>query len=214
MKKIICIEGADGSGKSSLAKTIIEETTKRGLSSRVIGRRGADGGPFIGRITSLCQDLAENGTASITKADFHLRLGREYLRANECLSAKADVVILDRFVLSVLSRIRVDGNDARCFIPHLRDIVSVSGLTATIYCNCAFNTAWTRVGKDVESGKRVGLTPKERRGRPYLKKLHEAMSDDFSKLKWLPSRHRIDTDKGFGKMKEQVLALFDNGVFG
>lgn len=214
MKKIICIEGADGSGKSSLAKTIIEECTRRGLTSRIIGRRVEDGGPFIGRVTSICQELAEAGAASVTEADFHLRLGREYLRANECRRAKADVVILDRFVLSVLSRMRVDGNDARRFIPHLRDIVSVSGLTATIYCNCAFDTAWKRVAKDVESGKRDGLTPKERRGRTYLKKLHEAMRDDFSRLKWLPVRHPIDTDKGIDKMKEQVLAVFHKGIFG
>ena len=191
MKTVICIEGADGSGKSTLAKLLIGECESRGLRCQIIGRRSEDSSPDIGRITSLSQDL---DSGAPPEAAFHLRIAREYLRTEECRRSEADVVILDRFILSVLSRLRTDGTKTEQYMDHLKDIARRAQLAATIFCDCPFEIAWQRVNEEVEDGRRVTLSPKEAKGEPYLRQLHDAMTADFQGLSWIGEKYLFPTN--------------------
>jgi thymidylate kinase len=117
-------------------------------------------------------------------------------------------VILDRFVLSVLSRIRVDGESGSTFLPHLKDIAVRSTLAATIYCDCSFETAWDRVNAEVRNGGRAALSPKEMKGPIYLRRLHDAIKADFDRLDWIGAKYSIATDRGIETMMDQCGPLF------
>ena len=207
MKTVICIEGADGSGKSTLAKLLIYECESRGLQCQVIGRRYGDSSPDIGRITALSQELDKEAPP---EAGFHLRIAREYLRAEECRRAEVDVVILDRFILSVLSRLRTDGTDAGRYMEHLKEIALLAELAATILCDCPFEIAWQRVNAEVESGYRANLSPKEAKGEGYLRLLHKSMQTDFKQLTWIGSKHLIPTYMGTQTSLDHCSVLVDN----
>ena len=193
MKTVICIEGADGSGKSTLAKLLIGECESQGLRCQVIGRKAEDSSPDIARITALSQELDRDAPP---EAGFHLRIAREYLRAEACRQSDANVVILDRFILSVLSRLRTDGTDAEPYIEHLKAIARRAELAATIFCECPFEIAWQRVNEEVQRGRRLALSPKEAKGEAYLRLLHNSMQLDFEKLTWIGSKHSIPTHVG------------------
>ena len=205
MKTVICIEGADGSGKSTLSKYIVEKCQSLDWSWEIIGRRANDSSADIGKITSLSQHLDVDAPP---QAGFHMRLAREYLRAEQALCSAARIVVLDRFVLSVLSRIRVDGTHPELYIDTIKDIALRSTLDATIYCDCDFEIAWQRVNAEVESGRRTSLSPKERKGATYLRQLHEAIKDDFDHLSWIGQKHSIATDQGLDTMERQCDIVF------
>ena len=207
MKTVICIEGADGSGKSTLAKLLIGECQSVGLRCQVIGRRTADSSPDIGRITALSQELDRDAPPD---AGFHLRIAREYLRAEACRQSDANVVILDRFILSVLSRMRTDGTNAESYLEHLRAIARRAELAATIFCECPFETAWQRVNEEVQRGRRLALSPKEAKGESYLRLLHNSMRDDFEKLTWIGAKHSIPTHLGTQISLNHCRVLIDN----
>ena len=206
MKTVICIEGADGSGKSTLAKLLIGECQSRGLRCQVIGRRTEDSSADIGRITALSQELDKEAPP---EAGFHLRIAREYMRAEECRRSEADVVVLDRFVLSVLSRIRTDGTKVQPYIEHLKDIVRRANLAATVFCDCPFETAWKRVTDEVQTGGRAALSPKEAKGEQYLRLLHESMSTDFENLTWIGAKHSIATFTGVQASRDRCKLVIE-----
>lgn len=209
MKIVICIEGADGSGKSRLSAELVELCDQRGLTSKVIGRKAADATPAIGAITALTQDLLRKHQVDSPEADIHLRLAREHLRAEECRRSSADIVVLDRFVLSVLSRVRVNRLADERLVSQLCDIAVKAELQATLYCECPFEVAWSRVMASVESGERESLSPKEERGPEYLRELHEIMRADFNGLAWIGRKYAINTASGIEVMRHQLFEVFD-----
>lgn len=204
MKTVICIEGADGSGKSTLAKLLIGECESRGLRWQLIGRKAEDSSPDIAKITSLSQELDKGAPP---EAGFHLRIAREHLRAEECRRSDADIVILDRFILSVLSRVRTDGTDAEPYIGHLKAVMRQADLAATVFCQCPFEVAWRRVNDEVKSGGRASLSPKEAKGEQYLRRLHDAMKNDFEMLTWLGDKYSISTNLGLAQLRFSIIAL-------
>lgn len=214
MKTIISIEGADGSGKSTLCRHLLAECKNRGWTAQVIGRTDEDALPLVAKITKLSKELTSEGNSYPVEADFHLRIAREYIRAESCRRAVSQVVILDRFVLSVLSRMRVDApSGAARYIDHLKDVVRHAGLAATIYCKCPFETAYQRLISDVEGGRRGSLSPKEQRGKDYLQSLHEAMALDFEALTWIGTKRDIATDSGLTEMSAHCAMFFNDGLF-
>ena len=54
-------------------------------------------------------------------------------------------MVLDRFVLTILSLIRIHGQDAELLTPLLREITMRANLHATIFVQCPFETATSRV---------------------------------------------------------------------
>lgn len=209
MKLVICIEGADGSGKSRLSDELVRQCEQHGLTSQVIGRKALDATPAIGAITALTQDLPRKHKLESPDADIHLRLAREHLRAEACLQSTANIIILDRFVLSVLSRIRVGGLPDECLVSQLRDIAAKARLGATLYCDCPFEVAWSRVTASVASGERESLSPKEERGTDYLSALHNSMRADFDRLDWIGDKYSVDTSQGTDLMERELAVVID-----
>lgn len=179
----------------------------------MIGRTDKDALPLVGKFTTLSKELTSERRAYPVEADFHLRIAREYVRAESCRRADARVVILDRFVLSVLSRMRVDAPPgAERYIEHLNGVVQHADLAVTIYCKCPFETAYQRLIADVQRGDRSSLSPKEQRGKAYLQSLHDAMASDFEGLTWIGTKCGIATDSGLNEMTSHCAKLFNDGL--
>jgi thymidylate kinase len=209
MKIVACIEGADGSGKSTLTRELVRLCESKGISTHVIGRKADDSTPTIGAITGLSQRLQQDDASYPVETDIHLRLAREYLRAEQCMRSTSQLVILDRFVLSVLSRVRAAGLNDDLYIAQLQEIAKTAGLNATIYCDCPFEVAWARVNASVASGDRSSLSPKEQRGSAYLRDLDEWMRRDFRRLEWLGNTYSVMTAKGSELMRTQCAEILE-----
>src|SRR5207245_743511 len=106
MKIVLAFEGMDGSGKTSLAVFTRKLCEQHNQRYTLLGRREAYASPLVGRLTGLLHEEAAN---LVPQADIAVRLAREYQRAALAAAAPSGVVVLDRFVLSLLSLARFHG---------------------------------------------------------------------------------------------------------
>src|SRR5262249_39667358 len=142
MKVVVAIEGIDGSGKSSLAR-FVERLCQR--FHRTCCRIGRRTGHTSGTIVKFTQLLNEEMSRLAPGAEVFLRLAREYQRAHVAAQVPQGIVILDRFVVSILTMARLHQLDDQALLPLLRRTAAQAGLHATLYIQCPFETAWDRV---------------------------------------------------------------------
>src|SRR5436309_11648604 len=107
MKIVLAIEGVDGAGKSSLAALVKRLCEQNGQPFTLVGRREGTANPLVGRLSRLLRE--EAGLAP--QAALLIRLAREHQRAQLAAAVPSGVVVLDRFVLSILALVRLHGID-------------------------------------------------------------------------------------------------------
>jgi thymidylate kinase len=205
MKIVVAIEGVDGSGKSSLASFIQRLCQEHGQSCSLIGRRA---GYITPAIAKLSQVLREEVRALTPQADLFLRIAREYQRAHVAALAPQGIVLLDRFVLTVLSLARVYGHDADPLTPFLREIVARADLRATLFVHCPFEVAYHRV-----KNRRPDSSTRHR-GEAMLRRVADFMADDFQRGLFTGQQWPVDNSKSLAEGQEQVasylLPYFEN----
>src|SRR5437870_983393 len=108
MKIVLAFEGMDGSGKTSLAVFTSKLCEQHNQRYTLIGRRESYSSALVGRLTGLLHDEAAN---LVPQADIALRIARDYQRAALAAAVPAGIVVLDRFVLTLLSLARFHGFD-------------------------------------------------------------------------------------------------------
>jgi thymidylate kinase len=142
MKIVVAFEGIDGAGKSSLADCARRLCQQHGRPFTAVGRREASANPLVGRLTQLIRDETD---ALTPRADVFLRIARDYQRASLTAAVPSGLVVLDRFVLSILSLVRLRGQEVRTVFPILRDLAARAHLFATVFVRCPFEVARRRV---------------------------------------------------------------------
>lgn len=172
MKTMIAIEGADGSGKTLLVQYAESLCNELGCPFRCIGRENG----VAGYLSTLLNEESKQLTPF---ADALIRVAREHERALEATRCSSGIVILDRFVLSILSRVRQHNLIVPWFMEVLRDITKLAGLHATILVRCPFDVAWERTVSRVASGEKQ-MSPKERLGADFNRKLVGYIENDFN----------------------------------
>jgi thymidylate kinase len=197
MKIVVAIEGVDGSGKSSLAEFIRDLCQKFGQNCTLIGRRIGYISPAVVKLSQVLKEEVRNLTP---QADVFVRIAREYQRAHLASLAPQGIVLLDRFVLTVLSLARVYGQDAEPLMSFLREVVARADLRATIFAQCPFDIAWSRV----QNRRPGGGSAIKVRGEKMLRRVAEFMEADFqlgvlTGQKWL-----VDNSKTLEEGQEQV----------
>jgi thymidylate kinase len=195
MKLVIAIEGVDGSGKSSLAQYIQRLCEEHGQTCSLIGRRAGHITPTIARLSQVLRDEVRHLTP---QADVFLRVAREYQRAGAAACVAEGIVLLDRFVLTVLSLARVYGQDVDGLIPFLRDIAGQATLQATIFVHCPFEVAWHRVER-----RRPGSSLR-RRAQGMLRQVADFMVEDFQSGLLTGEQWPVDNSGPFEQGQEQV----------
>jgi len=197
MKIVLAIEGMDGSGKSSLGRYIQGLCDQHACRCTSIGRRT---GMVSSTVVKLTQLLREEVLEMTPHADIFIRIAREYQRAHSAASAPRGIVVIDRFVLTILSLARLHGFDVGLVAPLLREIAARADLHATIFVHCPFEVATSRVKERSQ-----GLPPGSR-NETLLRRLAEFMEEEFHRGVLTGQQWLVDNSKTPEDGAEQVAA--------
>jgi thymidylate kinase len=150
---VVAVEGFDGSGKTSVSLDLARFVRGRGFTAQIVGKRALDSSTSVAALTRLIV-RAEGGLLPFSvDGNFYLRLAR--LAERQAASARPDLLILDRWVLSELGQL-ADGQHERFLnLSRAADILA----DLTIILDCPFPMAWERVRR-----RRRALTPRQRLG--------------------------------------------------
>jgi thymidylate kinase len=196
MKLVIALEGSDGSGKSSLARFIEALCKQQGKNCTRIGRRSHSASPVVAKLTELLRAEAGNMTP---RTEVHLRIARAYQRAYLAALAPPEVVVINRFVLSILSRARLNGPGAEHLIPMLKELTAISELHATIYVKCPFEMAWGRV-----KNRQAWLLPTQTLSETLLRRTAEFLEEDFGSGVLTGRQWLVDNSGTLEQSHEQI----------
>jgi thymidylate kinase len=173
MKIVLAFEGMDGSGKTSLAVFTRKLCELHNQRYTLLGRKESYASPLVGRLTAL---LHEEATNLVPQADIALRLARECQRAALAAAVPSGVVVLDRFVLSLLSLARFHGLDLEPILRFLQDISARAALHATVFVKCPFELARSRVKERSQ-----GFIVRPSRDERFLRRMAQGMEEDFQR---------------------------------
>jgi thymidylate kinase len=196
MKIVMAIEGMDGAGKSSMARLTEELCARHEQRFTRIGRRTGFVNPAVTKLTHVLGREAANLTP---QADIFIRLAREYQRAHLASTVSSGVVLLDRFVLSVLALARINNQEVDLISKHLREIVLRADLHATVYVQCPFEIAWARVVD--RSG---GLATATERGERLMRRMAEYMEEDYHSGQLTGQQWTVDNSKTLDDAADQL----------
>jgi thymidylate kinase len=197
MKLVLAIEGMDGSGKSSLAGCVRRLCLESGQPCTTVGRRAVHATPAVGKLTRLIQEESGNLTGPTAVL---VRLAREYQRAHLAAEVPAGVVLLDRFVVSVLALARVTNQPVDLFLPLCRDIVGRARLNATVFVRCPVELCRQRVDARVEPGQ-----PPRIRDVGLLRELSVTMAAEFERGVLTGDRWPVDNGGPLEEAEEQLI---------
>jgi thymidylate kinase len=158
-KYVLAVEGIDGSGKTTVVKELAALCAARGIPFSLIGRRPDSAPPGVAAFTDL---LRAHGSEFALETDLMVRIAREYQRAAAAAVATSGLVVLDRFVLSVLARARTEQLADIPVSQTLARAVHMARLDGTLFICCEFAHAWARITSGTSP-----LAFKETRGEAY-----------------------------------------------
>jgi thymidylate kinase len=196
MRIVLAIEGADGSGKTSLATFLMKLCRQRGLPFTLVGRRESTASALVGRLSRLLQEEGEDLTPP---GALLVRLAREYQRAQLAASVPAGLVVLDRFVLSVLALVRLNGLDPGPFHALLREVTVRAHLHATVFVQCPQEIAWQRVQQRGRGAAGNGQTSVQ-----LFRQLAGYLEDDFQSGTLTGQQWLVDNSGAAGAAEAQL----------
>jgi thymidylate kinase len=198
MKIVVAFEGMDGAGKTSLGLYAKQLCGECACPFTIIGRREAYSSPLVGRLTRL---LHEEPMTLSPSAETFVRLAREQERG--CLASRVPdgVVVLDRFVLSMLALARLNGQDTEPIKRLLREITLRAQLVATVLVTCPFEIARARVKERLQ-----GAKVKRSRDERFLHRLADFMEEDFRSGLLTGQQWPVDNSLALEAAEEQLAA--------
>ena len=195
----VAVEGSDGSGKSSVIAHLSALARERRLTTEVIGRKGDYATRSVNAMTSLLSiDLQTN-------AECRVRLARAWQRADQAARSPADIVLIDRFVVSDLARIQPLAEADPSIGRELHEIFQFSLVAATLRCECPFDLSWTRT---LTRGA-AHLSKKELRGYDYNLALSTRAESIFYDGRLTGHRYQVDTAQDLDDTKRKLAVMLD-----
>lgn len=195
MKIVIAIEGIDGAGKSSLARYIEAFCTQNGEQCTRVGRHTHYVSRVVSRLTHL---LASEAANLAPQADIYARLAREYQRALLAAAAPGRVIVISRFVLSILAQARLAWESPDHLVRPLREIAEAADLHATVFVRCPVETAWERVRqRHPRAAFHSGM-------KEHLQKIAGHMEEDFRKGAITGRQWVVDNSRSLAEGQEQI----------
>jgi thymidylate kinase len=198
MKIVLAFEGADGAGKSTLVGTTKSRCEEFGRPFTAVGRREGSASQAVARLSKV---LHEEGAPLLPHADVLVRIAREYQRAVLAAAVPTGVVVLDRFVLSILALARYYGHDTDPIVNILKDIAARAHLFATVLVQCPFELAASRV-QQRDKGSMLRTIGDER----AYRQLAELIEEDFRRGILTGQRWPVDGSGELQMAEAQLLA--------
>jgi thymidylate kinase len=196
MKIVLAFEGADGAGKSTLVSAAKQRCDEFGRQFTAVGRREGSASPTVARLSKV---LHEDAGPLLPQADVFVRIAREFQRAALAAAVPTGVVVLDRFVLSILGLARYYGHDADPIAHILKDITARAHLFATVLVQCPFELAASRV-QQRDKGSLLRVVGDERAHR----RLAELIEEEFRRGILTGQQWPVD---GSGELQEAEAQL-------
>jgi thymidylate kinase len=198
MKIVVAFEGTDGAGKSTLVAATKSRCEQFGRRFAAVGRREATSSPLVARLSKALH--ADGGPQLLPHADVFVRIAREYQRAALASLVPSGVVVLDRFVLSVLALTRFYGHDVDPVLSILKDIAARAHLCATVLVQCPFDLAASRVHE-----RKQGSLLQELGDERAHRRLGELMQEDFHRGVLTGQQWPVDNSGDLSKAEEQLM---------
>jgi thymidylate kinase len=198
MTLILAFEGTDGAGKSTLVGTTKDRCEQFGRRFTAVGRREASASPAVGRLSKV---LHEDTFTMLPHADVFVRIAREYHRAALAAAVPSGVVVLDRFVLSILALARYYGHDVGAIESILKDIAARAHLFATVLVQCPFELAASRV-QERDKGSMLRNFGDDR----VHRRLGELIQEDFRRGLLTGQQWLVDGSGDLQQADEQLTA--------
>ncbi len=195
MKIVVAIEGIDGAGKSSLIRFMQKLCQEHGEACTRIARRGPFASPLVSKLTVLLNEEARN---LAPPAEVFTRIGREFQRAHLATLASPGLIVLDRFVLTLLSLARVLGQPVDFLMRPLQEIIVHANLHATIFVHCPFEVAYSRAQE-----RRQGLT-RRNRDQSTLRSMARFLEEEFHRGILTRQQWRVDNANALKDAEDQV----------
>jgi thymidylate kinase len=173
MKIVLALEGTDGAGKSTLARFLKRLCEQQDQPITLIGRRGTLASPQVSKLSHI---LTEEEHELVPPAEICVRVAREFQRAFLAAQAPPGVVVLDRFILSVVGLMRIYGLDVQPLLPLLKEVIARAYLHATIFVKCPFDVAASRV-----KNRNPQAPAKGHRGERINRRLAEVIEEEFQR---------------------------------
>jgi len=166
----VAVDGIDGSGKTTTVGALSERLSQTGVRVALADRSGAHSSAIISALTSMIK-ASDGGIAPLTpEADGLLRIARVQERLALATSAKADIALLDRWLVTDLALLDESSFDA--LRPAVAQLVRETPDTLTVVLEAPFEVTWARILQRSESQ----LSPKERLGKAHNSRLHARTS--------------------------------------
>lgn len=206
-KFVIALEGGDGSGKGQVRTWIEDYCHSHNVEVAFIDRSGVRADSKVASLTRFLQDheFEERDDEESQKVDIHTRIAREYLRSQVANALTADMIVLDRFVLSIRARIAAAGIHVPGADEAFLDLVKLVGLSATILCDCDSSKSWERV---IARAASEGLSPKERRGEAFNRRLTQFLRMQFEEGELTGARWPVRTDQALDASRADLFEYF------
>jgi thymidylate kinase len=198
MKIVLAFEGTDGAGKSTLVAATKSRCEQFGRRFAAVGRRAVTSSPVVAKLSKVLQE--EDGPL-LPHADVFVRIAREYQRAALAAAVPSGIVVLDRFVLSVLALARYYGHDVDPILRILKDIAARAHLFATVLVQCPFELAVSRA-QERDKGSLQRILGDEHAHR----RLGEMIEADFRQGLLTGQQWPVDNSGELGKAEEQLTA--------
>ncbi len=195
-KYVLAVEGIDGSGKTTVVRGLATLCAARSIPYTLIGRRPDDASPVVSAFTDL---LRTHGNEFSVETDLMVRVAREYQRAVEAAHVASGLVVLDRFVLSVLARAQAEQVLAIPVDLLLTRAIHMARLDGTLFIRCDFANAWARITRGA-----APLAFKETRGEDYNRTFATQHDHVFRTSQLAASRIEVENSGELSALMQNV----------
>jgi len=189
MKKMICFDGVDGAGKTTLITAFRVELFRHFIAHEVYGKYH----PLTNRVLGGRDGSVSTETTAYAK--FSYRLSRSYMMISRVLARNEDVFLSDRGFLNLQTNCVTDNIPKELYTPFLENMRQrLEGVELyTILLQPSFEVTRKRLEQNKEMDGRDKAVA-------FLQRYYDNCNEIFVSSPYIGNRISIDTDKysGYG----------------
>ena len=206
LKKIIALEGSDGSGKGQIAAMIRKHAMKAGVLTEVIDKGDVELTEKLTAIINIANIQSVELSFEWDKQPHVLcRIAREIVRYRQAQMSSAQLVILDRYLMSTMAHAFSLGVEENSNL--VKELILICGaqrrVDGVVHCWVPFEVGWERVSRDLGRS-RFRLSRKEAKGESHNQLLYDNLERIIEQNEFGWIIHRVENTGSLRDMDELV----------